>query len=214
MVRGFWSSLVSPVVSASSLVSVCHDVICSWRRLGRTCGVHTPCTGDCGWWCACMCGLCKVWVWSISSLCKERSYWSVRNYLPYTIRFHFEELSRIHLEHLSEIFIHCIKEFSIVYHNRFRPRPGVHITFSHPQPDVRGSYILVVFWDHNVPYIYNSIIVYQYIKHYWLWCKRKYVSVFLRKSEFLDKWNCWQLNFLTLISMNIWFLGWTQQRNL
>lgn len=161
MVRGFWSSLVSPVVSASSLVSVCHDVICSWRRLGRTCGVHTPCTGDCGWWCACMCGLCKVWVWSISSLCKERSYWSVRNYLPYTIRFHFEELSRIHLEHLLEIFIHCIKEFSIVYHNRFRPRPGVHITFSHPQPDVRGSYILVVFWDHNVPYIYNSISVYQ-----------------------------------------------------
>lgn len=112
VVPRFWFSFFQPVVSASSLVWVCRDVIWSWRRLGRTCEVHTPCIGDCGWWCACMCGLGKVWVWSISSLCKEHSYWSVRNYLPCTTRFHFEELSRIHLEHLLEIFRNCIKEFN------------------------------------------------------------------------------------------------------
>lgn len=46
---------------------------------------------------------------------------------------------------------------SLVFYNRFKLRPGVRVTFSYPRPDGRGSYILVVVCDDNVPFTYKSI---------------------------------------------------------
>lgn len=129
MVWGFWFFLVFLVVFVFFFVWVCYDVICLWCRFGCMCVVYIFCIGGCGWWCVCMYGFCKVWVWSIFLFCKECFYWLVCNYLFYIICFYFEEFFWIYLEYLLEIFIYCIKEFSIVYYNCFRLWFGVYIIF-------------------------------------------------------------------------------------